>query len=245
MTSVRAGAYGLALAGLAIAAGPSPARTLGGLALVLVLPGFALTCLAGRGTKLDRVEQVLAVLGLSIVIAVVGGLAIAGLGIPLTRASFALGLYMICGAALAAAALTARRAEPAADVLHTRGLPAVNRTAAGLLAAAVLVTAASIWIGVALQADRGPGFTQLWALREGSGSVQVGVRSHEKNDAVYRLRVSGGAAGRREAVIGLRPGQQWIARRALLHTRGVTVTLAKAGRHGVYRRVHLSPQTGF
>src|SRR2546430_606694 len=150
MTSVRAGACGLALAELAIAAGPSPARMLGGVALVLVLPGFALTCLTGRGTKLDRAEQVLAVLGLSIVIAVVAGLTIAGLGIPFTRASFALGLGAICAAALAAAALTAGRAEPAADMLHTRGLPAVNRAAAGLLAAAVLVTAAAIWIGVAL-----------------------------------------------------------------------------------------------
>jgi len=217
VTSVRAGAYSLALAELAVAAGPAPLRVLGGMALVLVLPGFVLACLMRPGGSFDRAEQILAVCALSIV-----------------------GLGAICAAGLAAAAWGPGHAEARAPWRKLRR-PKIGQLGAGLLAGAVLGVEAAIGIGLALQGDDGPGFTQLWALRNATGVVQVGVRSHEKTAAVYRLRVSAGAGDRRAAVIELRPGQQWIATGALWRNRRVTVTLAKAGRSGVYRRVHLTP----
>jgi uncharacterized membrane protein len=245
MTSVRAGAYGVALAELAVAAGPAPARALGGMALVFVLPGLALTSLLQPRRAFDSAERGLAVLGLSVSVTVVTGLAIAGLGIPLTRVSFVVGLGATCAVWLAAAAARAPgRSDVVPTVPHLPGLPKISRAAAGLLACAALGIAAAIGIGVALQRSHGPGFTQLWALRDGRGRVSVGLRSHEKSAAVYRLRVSVPAVGSREARIELRPGEQWIARGAVAQKRRVTVTLAKAGRAGVYRSVHLAPQAG-
>ncbi len=184
------------------------------LSLVLVLPGYALTSAVFSEGKLDVPERLLLVPGLSLVLAILGGLVLNLTPWGLSTVPWVL---LLSGTTLGAGALAlARRQKRPMGVTRrlTIGLDARQGALVGL---AILVS------GVALEMSRGaairqqtPGFTQLWLLPRGTTShsttVQVGIHSLWPETTRYRLQILTGSSGhivRTWNTIILQSGDDW------------------------------------
>ena len=91
---------------------------------------------------------------------------------------------------------------------------------------------------IAVQWGRAPGdgFTELWVLRNPHATtVRIGVTSHEREPALFRLTVSVGGKAIRDRKFRLRPKETWEAR--LIERRSVDVRLSMPPRTNIYRRV--------
>jgi uncharacterized protein DUF1616 len=246
------------LAGLAV--DEPAARALPAVLLVLVAPGYALSLVLFPDRR-DPAERWLLALGLSLALAVVCGLVLDLLGIPLDSRSWSITLGLLT-LALTTVAWQARshlpreaprRGDSVARVRPPRGRPAM---AIGAAAVVVILVAGVLIAREPAGSAHVRGYSMLWALpgktTASAFRFTVGVRSQELHALRYRLV---GTAGNRVVYrrqFGLRPGQDWSGRGTLRQSQTgfgfvdtLRFTLYRADRPRVpYRQVFLSPGSG-
>lgn len=187
------------------------------LPLLLILPGYALTSAVFPRPVLGIPERLLFSLSLSLVIVILGGLALNWTPFGLRASSWSVLLGSITLSASAVALL--RRREQDIDGSGGVRIKNIGFTfrQGMLLGLAVIVVCAAIAvsiIGVARQPFQG--FTQLWILPTGGtnpkNAVHLGVRNMESTVMEYRLAVNvDGNVVKVWPSIGLNPNEQWEA----------------------------------
>jgi len=215
---------------------------------VLAIPGYAVTsALFARG-RLRGTEVVLLSLSLSVSIAVLGSIFLHLLPGKLETKTWTVLLVATTVVAGIWAVLRIRKQPPRED-----GRPRLARlrpSQAALLALALLFTAAAIiFARTPLPASGVRGYTALSIVPgpQGSGTVQVSVRSSELDRRPFRLAVHADARRTSEFLLTLDPGERWSRRfRVDRSLNRVDARLFRADSPGrVYRRVRLllSPST--
>ncbi len=183
--------------------------------LVLVLPGYAVTMALFRRGALDLPARLLLSLGTSLVIVILGGLAL-----NLTPWGLQLGSWfaLLTSVTLTAGATAARRDRKGLQSLFSHGrssakLPLTPRQGL-LLGLGALLLVGSVWVaGVGADRVRGNGFTQLWVLPVQAGQrdvIRLGIRNKQSFMMDYRLqlRVRGRPFHTWRTII-LPPGGTW------------------------------------
>ncbi len=234
------------VAGLAIVGGPASAvvRSLLAVPFVLLVPGYAGVC-AIFGTALGFAERLAIGIGLSLALGGLVGLALHLTPLGVRPLPWLLALIVVT---LVAAAIARRRG--ALPALPRRFGATVPLPQALILVLATLVTCAALGVAV-VGAQRAPmvGFTQLWLLpsaTQGTGSVNIGVESHENRTLHAALVLTqDGQEIQRWPDLALADGATWQT----------TIALPTTGNNGaveatlyqnddltaIYRRVQLSP----
>jgi uncharacterized membrane protein len=246
-------AFVLAAAELGILVGPAPTGLAAGLTLG-VLPGLVITRVLQTQTRIEGTEQLLLVPGMSLAVAIITGLVLNSADIRLTAGHWAIALGLVTAAGLMAGAML----EDAREVVRHRRRPRARPTSASpggrhslgigpaaMFVAAALAVSAAVVISVLGQRDRDSEteFTELWALPgpSSASAVQLGVRSHERGDVRYRIRVSIEGHVVRSQALALRPGQTWQSTQPVARSgERVDVALLTSPRGPVFREVHLT-----
>jgi uncharacterized membrane protein len=187
------------------------------LPLVLVLPGYALTSALFPRRTLGVPEHLVFILSLSLVIVILGGLALNWTSFGLRASSWAVLLGGITLGASAVALVRWRgQSTPAPRGLRVGhvGLTLRQGLLLGLAALIVCGAVAVSIIGAELQSYAG--FTQLWILPAGGANaknvVRLGVSDMESTAMEYRLDVNmDGKLVREWSSIDLSPNQKWVA----------------------------------
>jgi uncharacterized membrane protein len=251
-------AAGVAVLAIVVAAAdaPSAVRAVPATLLVLVLPGYVLS-VALLPAQRDPFERLLLTVGLSICVAVLGGLLIDRTGAGLTGRSWsvALGLFTIAACVVAGKrrAETVDEAPPATAPLREEKRVDGRRlgvTALGVAVVAVVVGAIVI-ARLPSSSAHVLGSTALWIKPEHApvGAFSVGVRSDEIRRTTYRLVASvdetHGVLIRTN--LTLAPGEERTVNAAVPVPSGIVrtvrVSLYRAGRPSVpYRQVHATFQ---
>lgn len=207
--AVTAVAVGLALAGVS----NGMVRVMLGLPLVLVLPGYAVTAAMFPKDTLGVPEKVVLSLGLSLVLAALGGIVLNWMPWGLRTSSWAVLLGTVSLGASGVALVRRWRATGDDSVTMQANLK-INLGQGILFGLAALVTIVAIGIariGATRQSDQG--FTQLWILpanEVNQSAVRVGVRSGESAVVRYGLQVeAGGSVVLDWPSIELDPGESW------------------------------------
>lgn len=229
--------------GSAIATALGPVGAVLGTALVLWLPGYALTAALFPRGHLRGDERLLVSVGLSLTLAILAGFVLSELGIRLTGSTWVVGLM---GVTLAAGAVAWRDPfhRPVRPRLREwvpqRGIEVVML---GVAAALVVVAIIVARIGASEQPQTG--FTELWMLPAPGDGVRVGLDSHEANAMTYRVVLKDGSAVITEwPSVQLTPGQDWNAEVALPASvnSGLELLLYRSASPGeVYRRAAMGP----
>jgi uncharacterized membrane protein len=206
----------VALCSLALVLGNvafTPVRAVFGVPFVLAASGYALTLALFPPGRLPLVERCLFSAGLSIALAVLGGLLLNLTPWGLTAASEAVLLALVtlvcCGGVL----LREQREERqgAEEPRSLGALPHISAAQGTLfgLAAAIAVFSVGVARFAAIHEDSSA-FTQLWLQPAASGSVELGVHNEEGSAQRYMLEVRQGdnlLQPREE--IDLQSGQTW------------------------------------
>jgi uncharacterized membrane protein len=201
------------------------AAVVGGVGLVLVAPGWALTLLVFRRDELRGTEKLLVAVGASLAVAVLGALLLDVLPGDLGRTPWLILLGTVTVVALAGATVLRRpRPVPGAineraplviqrfeneddDRVPRRHLPPLVNLILAALTVAVLATAVLIARDAA---NESPGFTELSAVpvagAGGESTLRIAVRNEEGAPASYRLRVVGPGGAPAESSFTLEPG---------------------------------------
>lgn len=184
------------------------ARLLPALALVLALPGYALTAALLPPAALRAAERTLLAVALSIAATILGALALHLASIGLEAGPWA-GLL---------AGVTALAAGAAAARGHGRALGRLSPGLRGLEIAAVAAALALAGGAFALGLTPfGPpadtrGYTALWLVPRAADTIEVGVRSGQLRRASYTVNLLvAGELTYRYGPIRLEPGEQWTA----------------------------------
>jgi uncharacterized membrane protein len=253
-STLRLQACALAAAELGILLAPAPIRVASGLTLYLILPGLAIMRVIRFRTRIEGTERLLLVPGVSVAIVVITGLLLNTAHIRLTTTNWAIALGVVTAAGLLAGAKLedahevrpqSRRPRAWQTTASAGGRRSLGIGLAAVLAVAALAVSGAVVIGVLGQRDRDreSAFTELWALpgpRSGS-AIRLGVRSYERGDVHYRIRVSIEGRVVRSQPLMLRPGQTWHSSQpAAKRGERVDVTLLASARGPVYREVHLT-----
>jgi uncharacterized membrane protein len=237
---------------LSILFGPPPLRIPAGLILGLILPGVVLAPLLSW-PRLEGVERLLLVPGMSVVIAIIAGLVMSAARVRLTIDAWALALGLVTVAGLALAVLRDRHTDVGVEPRPTwrrarsRGASAEHGRVPivaflGMLFIATVAVTGAFVISAVGEHYRGPGFTELWALpgRSSVSGVRLGVVSHELHAASYRLLVSIDGRQVRSARLILRPGQGWQSTQPVTKPGAkVDVWLEKWPSDAIYRHVDI------
>ena len=220
---------------------PEGVRLVAGLALVLALPGYALSYVVLGTRVLGPVERTVVTVALALTVSILGTLLLDLLSLNLSSRTWSL----LLAATTVVACAIARRART--DVPRERS---GRRAPRPRDAAAVGVAVAITWSAVVLARTplRPPngvtGYTQLWALPV-AGGVEFGVANHELGPVRYRLEVSadGHATTRRWLKLRLSPRERWtwlVPDVSFGSSNVVTARLYRADRpHAPYRYVRL------
>ncbi len=201
------------------------------LPLVLVLPGYALTCALFPKRALGILECVVFSLALSLVIVILGGLTLNWMPFGLHTRSWSV---LLSGITLIAStvALIRRRGQYISASAWLRvdlGLNFRQGLLLGLAAIVVCGAGAVSYRGAAQQPF--PGFTQLWILPAGEAStkntIRLGVSNMELTAMEYNLSVNmDGKVVKVWPSIYLKLNEKWEATLVLpqtTHTRTVRV----------------------
>jgi hypothetical protein len=234
-------------------AGQNLPATLGGLLLVFVLPGYAVMSAALPQPGIGRAERLLLTFGISLVLAIVAGLALNWTPWGLRTQPLALTL----GAVTVGASIVGLIRRPGAEAGSfwrqlTAGLRARQIVLFGV-AVGILGLALTIGFTAAGQRPYGP-FTQLWALpagQPGKPAVQLGIRNDEGKDMQYRLQLLADGQVVQEWEASIPDGQAWETVQPLppaLTSRPTPATLdallyRQDAPSAIYREVRLSNQT--
>lgn len=192
--------------------GNTPLLAVLALPFVLVLPGYTLTCALLPERSLDVAERLLFSLGLSLVIAILGGLVLNLTPYGLEARSWSILLGDVTASASAVALL--RRGETAQSIVRWTGTALAPRSWI-LFGLAAAVAAGSIAISVisATRQEQSQGFAELWILpgnTAGQQSVRLGVNNMQPTEVTYSLdvTVSGKPVHGWQSIV-LKPHQSW------------------------------------
>ena len=209
--------------------------------LLLFLPGYALTAAAFGKRRLERPQQLLLSVALSLSVLAIGALPLNYLG-GIHPLSWALLELLVVFVACRVAA--ARR--DGEQLPRRPPLPRPGKLGTLMLAGAAAATVVALTISAgAVPNDDALGFTQLWVLpkadSDGSAAV-VGVRSEEQRatDFDLRIRIGGDRVVKRS--FDLAPGEErQVQLQAPPGSEGEVPVIATLLRHNrpfsVYRRV--------
>ena len=165
----------------------APLRILGGLLLVLVLPGVALRLAFVSGSRLGGIERAALSLGLSTAVGAVAAVVLHALRVPIDTTSWT---YALGGTVLVACVCGMLR-RGSADPLPTWS--SIRSALGGVRREAVLVASALLVLAVLLTSFstrddiEQSRFTQLWASEEEGSVPIVGVRKFEGRRQSYVL----------------------------------------------------------
>jgi Protein of unknown function (DUF1616) len=229
--------------GLIAGGGPGIAwlRVLAGVPLVLALPGYALTAfgLPGRSPRgfSPLLWRGLWTVGLSLAVAVLGGLVLNLTPAGLTRVSWAI---LLAGVTILALAVTAwlrtrslRTSSPRSSSPRSgRGWRPTRPTgvAAGYAVAALALAGGATWLAVASGGwQQTPAFAQLWLVpgTTTTGTATLGVRSAYPDARAFRLVLKNGTRQEGAWDFTLTPGQTW--RRTIPAPAGQRLTAELSG----------------
>ena len=167
-------------------------------AAVILIPGVAVVLALFPGGGTENLLRSVTAIGMGFAVMIVGGIVVNQVGVPLTAPTWlalvavAVVVAVVGGVAVALRrrrATTRGRFEPAAVAAAPTLDWHLKPVQIALMLAAVLIVAGSIRIAEAGVADQPvAGFTQLWVL-PGSGqtAVQVGIQNDEGTAQTYRL----------------------------------------------------------
>jgi len=219
------------------------------LPLVLVLPGYALTCALFHNRSLGVAERLVYSLGLSLVVVILGGLVLNLTQFGLRASSWAV---LLAGITLGASAvaLVRRRGQstPAPGWLRAGNVGLTWRQGLLLGLAATIACGAVAVSVVGAERQSYAGFTQLWILQAGGSNagtvVRLGVRNKESTAVEYRLDVNvDGKLVKEWPAIDLEQNGQWEATLVLPPTGSATSVEADLYRTdapaAIYRHVVL------
>jgi uncharacterized membrane protein len=243
---------GVALAVIVLADGSVPLRTLFGLPLILVIPGYALTALLWGRHQLGAPERVVLSIGISLALAALSALLLdwTPLGIGGGQQTLLLGLVALV--AIVAVVLRDLRARGGRTEPRAGGAPrpfaSFKWRQALLFGVAVAIVASAVaYSAHSALRPRGTGFTQSWIHVQDAkaGVVDIGLENDELQAETYRLQLTVDKRPVNEwRDVRLEPGQQWSTRLSLPQSRrqGVTELVVYRSDHPttVYRKVQLS-----
>ncbi|HEY1627842.1 MAG TPA: DUF1616 domain-containing protein [Streptosporangiaceae bacterium] len=202
-------------------------RVLAGVPLVLVLPGYALTAFALPARSPRQFSPVLWrtlwTTGLSLAVAVLGGLVLNLIPAGLTRVSWAVLLAVVTLAALAAAIWlrpSSAAAAPPSSARGARWRPSWVAAGYGLAALAMAGTATGLAV-VSGGWEHSTPFAQLW-LVPGQRTATLGVRSAYPGTQAFRLVLKDGTRQAGTWDFTLTTGQTW--QRAVAQPAGQRIT---------------------
>ena len=208
----------VALLAIPLAADNTALRAVSGMLLVLVLPGYAMTAAGFPRPGLGLAERILFSVGLSLVVAVLGGFLLNWTPWGLQGGSW---LGLLWGTTLAASLVAFARRQRDPAVTANPVSPGLSRRQGLMLALAALgVVVALGFSRTPTPLDRSQGYTLLWMLPVEDGrrnAVRLGVSSMESSVTHYRLelRVDGQTVHEWPS-IGLAPGEKWESSAELL-----------------------------
>jgi uncharacterized membrane protein len=228
-------------------------RVVFGLPLVLFCPGYALVAALIPGKSLELLFRLILSVGVSLMLTILGGLALHWVAAGLYADSWALflGSLTFGGCALA----LVRRARAGGDARDGAvvTLPdlAINRKQGVTFGMAFVVIVIAVMIARfgASQLVTG-GFTQFWMLpvpEDGPNIVRVGIHSREAQAERYRVEVMVGSATVKEwPTIELEPDERWETRLVLpIESTSAITTSVRANVYSldapnkIYRRAFL------
>jgi uncharacterized membrane protein len=218
-------------------------RFLVGAALVLWLPGYAVTAALFRQNDLGGVDRILITLGSSISLVILIGLGLHLSGLPLTGSTWAVALAAVTLAAGAGALLqpTHRPALPRPAVV-----PSMRRRDSLLFGLAALLVVAGLGLSrIGAEGQPQTGFTELSMTPINNDSVRLGVQNEESGALTYRVVLQrDGAVIAEWPTVQLGRGQAWEmqVRLPVSERTGVELVLYRADAPGeTYRRVAFGP----
>lgn len=214
-------------------------------AMVFVLPGYAWSASLLYRCKFGIVETVVATIGISMTIVVLGGFLLNLTPWGLRHHSWTLLLLSALAAGVAVLWLKRRQAPTA--IPDPRRYCLFTSRQAILVILTFFVTAAALLVAqYGANQHTGAGFTQFWLLQTSQpNTVRVGMRNQEGVATTYRLRITvGGRTLRDWYPIRLPPDSRWEAEALLTLPREpgdyVEATLYREMNGDVvYRRAHL------
>jgi uncharacterized membrane protein len=179
-------------------------------AAALALPGYALAC-AILPRRLALLERLVISLGTGCVNAVALALILSILPMGLGRLQWTVAFLVVTlGACFAALRQRGDRIGGQPPTVEALNAGTVAHIA--LFALSVAIAVAAIGLRVTEGPPQGPGFTQLWALPDTSGSrvmIEVGVRNAEGQSTGYRLDIVVSGDLQRRFTFILATGQEW------------------------------------
>ena len=209
------------------------------LPLVFVLPGYTLIEALFYQKMLKGTHRIVLSLGLSLALAILGGLLLNMLPIGLQAQSWAIFLGLVTTVFSLVAAYFRRGTQ----VTGTRRLRLGFGIPAYLIALALIMAILSVlYAAIGVEQQPHPGFTQLWMLPVAptgtSSAVRLGVRSFEDTTVTYRITITmNGQVVRAWSSVSLQPEQTW----------NQVVQLPTSGTHSLYIEAQLyrldHPQT--
>jgi uncharacterized membrane protein len=216
----------------------SPERVIAAFALILVLPGAAITALMTSAEGRGPAERLMLIAALSIaaVILLSAGLYVVGIHLDLHSWTISLGILT----ALCAGLSLLIPGAPVIPTVSLHGLraPAVVALVASgaLLAGAAIVTAHSV-----SGRNTRDSFTQLWAKPGGARTATIGIYNHEGGTHTYTVRVSTNRGVLRTAHVTLADQTSWTSPQTVPpRATRLLVTISKSGSSAaVYRWVQL------
>ncbi len=241
-----------------LARGSNPLLVAVGLPLVLLAPGYALSAVLVPDRSFGLAERLLLSVGVSIAIAVVGGLLLNLLPGPLDAGlwrTFLAGFTLFVGIY---ALWRREQGLPAPGPLVTRvsmreaslaaGGALLIGLALGLGAIGISPTSSSAAGGELSSNDR---FTQLWATPAQNGAqrvIRVGLRNYEDETMVYRVTLeAGGNVFAEWPQVTIKTGASWQAQAATpanLAGSDVTANAYRANETTPYRHVRIAGAAG-
>jgi uncharacterized membrane protein len=227
-------------------------RTLFGLPLILVIPGYALTALLWGRQPLGAPERAVLSIGISLALAALSAILLdwTPLGIGGGQQTLLLGLV-----ALAAIVTVLVRNLGRRDGRSEAGARAARRAFTSIrwrqallfgIAVAIVASAVAYSAQSALQ-PHGAGFTQSWIHVQDAktGAVEIGLENDERQGQTYRLQLTFNNRPINEwKDVRLEPGQQWSANLSLPQSGGQGIAELAVYRSDqpttVYRKVRVS-----
>lgn len=191
-------------------------RTIVGLPLVLALPGYALTAVIFPQDQFDAPSRLLFSLGLSLAVAIAGGLVLHFLPGGLNSLNWVILLSTVTlGSVLAA---SARRMGDAWLERGEWNFPQLSISQGVLLAVALLVAALAVGLARQPAPLQGlTGYSTLWIAPEdtrdefdAANEIHIGLQNLEFSEQQYRIElVAGGSVLYEWNAITLSPGEVW------------------------------------
>lgn len=189
---------------------PSPLMVVLGIGL-FAAPGYVWAEVF-LGPRVQGLELVAVAAGLALLVPVFGGLGLYAAGIPLHRTAW-IGLLSVVTLVGAAVVLITRRRAPELDDPRSRtARPRWSPRHAVAFGVAAVIAAAAVGLAVAsAEAQKYPGYTELWMtpLRTDQNVATVGVANDQGSATRYRLVLR--RKGRVSATwnLSLANGQTW------------------------------------